>query len=161
MFQWLSTEGASLKHHIPGETNYLSNRADRDGDSNEPPRPFPGNRNFISESVLSEELRNEVYVRVVEKKKSLRAVSVELGIDMKRIAAVVRLVEMERRQRAQVRNFAPSSLSRSWVLSRGPLPHPDAYDETTKNRLVLKTQAQAWLVKNTLFPDLHAVIFLS
>ena len=143
MFQWLSTEGASLKHHIPGETNYLSNRADRDGDSNEPPRPFPGNRNFISESVLSEELRNEVYVRVVEKKKSVRAVSVELGIDMKRIAAVVRLVEMERRQRAQVRIFAPLLslvLGSSFeVLS----PNPDAYDETTKNRLVLKTQAQA------------------
>jgi hypothetical protein len=125
MFQWLSTEGASLKHHIPGETNYLSNRADRDGDSNEAPRPFPGNRTFISEAVLSEELRNEVYVRVVEKKKSLRAVSVELGIDMKRIAAVVRLVEMERRQRAQVRIFAPYFLflfSRNLV--RGPFSHP-------------------------------------
>ncbi|GLI80788.1 hypothetical protein PoHVEF18_009145 [Penicillium ochrochloron] len=106
MFQWLSTEGAALKHHIPGETNYLSGRADRDGDSNEAPRPFPGNRTFISEAVLSEDLRNEVYVRVVEKKKSLRAVSVELGIDMKRIAAVVRLVEMERRQRAQGKPLA-------------------------------------------------------
>lgn len=133
MFQWLSTEGASLKHHIPGETNYLSGR-DRDGDSHEAPRPFPGNRTFISEAVLSEELRNEVYVRVVEKKKSLRAVSVELGIDMKRIAAVVRLVEMERRQRAQVWIFRalfslsvfPDSRSRSFY------PHPDAYDETTK-----------------------------
>lgn len=109
MFQWLSTEGAALKHHIPGETNYLFARSDRDGD--EAPRPFPNNRNFVSETVLSEELRNEVYVRVVEKKKSLRAVSVELGIDMKRIAAVVRLVEMERRQRAQVSIFASSFLS--------------------------------------------------
>lgn len=126
MFQWLSTEGAALKHHIPGETNYLSGRADRDGDSNEAPRPFPGNRTFISEAVLSEELRNEVYVRVVEKKKSLRAVSVELGIDMKRIAAVVRLVEMERRQRAQVRMFAPSFfLLFSRIPIRGPFPpHP-------------------------------------
>lgn len=125
MFQWLSTEGASLKHHIPGETNYLSNR-DRDGDSNEAPRPFPGNRNFISESVLSEELRNEVYVRVVEKKKSLRAVSVELGIDMKRIAAVVRLVEMERRQRAQVRISYPRFLlffESSFVVLFPPSTH--------------------------------------
>ncbi|KAJ5586047.1 hypothetical protein N7450_005834 [Penicillium hetheringtonii] len=51
------------------------------------------------EPVLSEELRNEVYVRVKEQNKSPRAVSVELGIDMNRIAAVVRLVELERRQR--------------------------------------------------------------
>jgi hypothetical protein len=39
----------------------------------------------------------------VTQKQSLRAVSVELGIDMKRIAAVVRLVELEKRQRSQVR----------------------------------------------------------
>ena len=101
MFEWLNGEGASLKHHIPGETNYL--RGSREPDPNETPRPFPNNRNFISESILSEDLRNEIYVRVIEKKKSLRAVSVELGIDMKRIAAVVRLVELEKRQRAQVR----------------------------------------------------------
>ncbi|EPS34659.1 hypothetical protein POX_a00369 [Penicillium oxalicum] len=106
MFQWLSTEGAALKHHIPGETNYISGRSDRDGDFNDTPRPFPGNRSFISESILSEELRNEIYVRVVEKKKSVRAVSVELGVDMKRIAAVVRLVELERRQRAQGKPLA-------------------------------------------------------
>jgi hypothetical protein len=131
MFQWLSTEGAALKHHIPGETNYLSGRADREGDSNEASRPFPGNRTFISEPVLSEELRNEVYVRVVEKKKSLRAVSVELGIDMKRIAAVVRLVEMERRQRAQVRIFTPLnyvSVSLSDPHSRSFFPpHPSTH----------------------------------
>ncbi|KAJ5759903.1 hypothetical protein N7520_007059 [Penicillium odoratum] len=104
MFEWLNTQGAALKYHIPGETNYLKDA--RDADLTDTNRPFPNNRNFISESVLSEELRNEVYVRVVEKKKSLRAVSVELGIDMKRIAAVVRLVELERRQRSQGKPMA-------------------------------------------------------
>lgn len=106
MFEWLNTQGAAYKHHIPGETNYLKDA--RDMDLTDTTRPFPNNRNFISESVLSEDLRNEVYVRVVEKKKSLRAVSVELGIDMKRIAAVVRLVELERRQKSQVSIFSPS-----------------------------------------------------
>ena len=142
MFQWLSTEGAALKHHIPGETNYISGRSDRDGDFNDTPRPFPGNRSFISESILSEELRNEIYVRVVEKKKSVRAVSVELGVDMKRIAAVVRLVELERRQRAQVSKNVHEFYF--FFSSRAsPPPHTDAYDETTKNRLVLKTKALA------------------
>lgn len=103
MFEWLNTEGVSYKHHVPGQTNYLVKRRDYDG----PPsnRPFPNNWNFVSESVLSEELRNEVYAQVVEQKKSVRAVSVQFGIDMRRIAAVVRLVELERRQRAQVRLF--------------------------------------------------------
>lgn len=100
MFAWLNTEGAALKNHTPGETNYLPTRNFRD---NAPPTPFPNNDRFISESVLSEELRNEIYTRVVTKKKSVRAVSVELGVEMKRIAAVVRLVELEKRQKAQVR----------------------------------------------------------
>ncbi|KAJ5672619.1 hypothetical protein N7507_001746 [Penicillium longicatenatum] len=104
MFEWLNTQGAAYKHHIPGETNYLKDA--RDMDLTDTTRPFPNNRNFISESVLSEDLRNEVYVRVVERKKSLRAVSVELGIDMKRIAAVVRLVELERRQKSQGKPMA-------------------------------------------------------
>ena len=106
MFEWLNTQGAALKHHIPGETNYLSQfTRGRELDFEEAPRPFPNNRTFISEPILSEDLRNEVYTRVIEQKKSLRAVSVELGIDMKRIGAVVRLVELERRQRAQVCEF--------------------------------------------------------
>jgi hypothetical protein len=129
MFEWLSNEGASLKHHIPGETNYVTRIKDR-GDS-AVTRPFPNNPHFFSEPILSEELRNEVYNRVVGQKKSLRAVSVELGIDMRRIAAVVRLVELETRQRAQVRATFPMlscSLSNPFGLCF-PL---DAYDESQK-----------------------------
>lgn len=100
MFEWLNGPGSALKHHIPGETNYL--RGFRDAEDGDNRRPFPNNQAFVSESILSEELRNEIYVRVVEQKKSVRAVSVQFGIDMRRVAAVVRLVEMERRQRAQV-----------------------------------------------------------
>lgn len=102
MFEWLNNDGAVFKHHVPGETNYISRIQKRGDESSENNRPFPNNPSFFSEPVLSEELRNEVYNRIVEQKKSLRAVSVELGIDMKRIAAVVRLVELEKRQRAQV-----------------------------------------------------------
>jgi hypothetical protein len=76
-------------------------------DGSQSNRPFPNNMTFISEPVLSEELRNEVYFRVKEQKKSPRAVSVELGIDMNRIAAVVRLVELERRQRDKVNFSSP------------------------------------------------------
>lgn len=47
--------------------------------------------------MLSEELRNEIHNRVVEQGKSVRAVSVELGVDMRRVAAVVRLVELEKK----------------------------------------------------------------
>ncbi|KAI2728014.1 hypothetical protein CBS147326_4909 [Penicillium roqueforti] len=107
MFEWLNTEGAVFKHHVPGETNYLTRLKQRGPEtSSDASRPFPNNSSFISEPILSEELRNEVYHRVVEQKMSLRAVSVHLGIDMKRIAAVVRLVELEKRQRAQGKPLA-------------------------------------------------------
>lgn len=72
-----------------------------DGNDNEM-RPFPLNPHFQSESILSEDLRMEVWRRVQNEKKSVRQVSVELGIDMRRVGAVVRLVEVERRMRAEV-----------------------------------------------------------
>ncbi|KAJ5417077.1 uncharacterized protein N7487_000627 [Penicillium crustosum] len=106
MFEWLDGEGAVFKHHIPGQTNYVTSLKQRDNEGSDKARPFPNNQNFFSEPILSEELRNEVYNRVVEQKKSARVVSVELGIDMKRIAAVVRLVELEKRQRAQGKPLA-------------------------------------------------------
>ncbi|KAJ5562646.1 hypothetical protein N7535_002907 [Penicillium sp. DV-2018c] len=107
MFEWLNTEGAALKHHVPGETNYLTRLKQRGGfDGADSKRPFPNNQNFISEPILSEELRNEVYNRVVTKRQSVRVVSVDLGIDMQRIAAVVRLVELEQRQRKQGKPLA-------------------------------------------------------
>ncbi|EEP78821.1 conserved hypothetical protein [Uncinocarpus reesii 1704] len=59
-------------------------------------RPFPLNPHFVSQSVLSEELRNEIYNQIKIKGKSVRAVSVLFGVDMKRVAAVVRLVELEK-----------------------------------------------------------------
>ena len=65
-------------------------------------KPFPLNPNFVSESVLSEELRGEIFRRVVGLKKSVRAVSVELKVDVRRVAAVVRLVQLERQWRSEV-----------------------------------------------------------
>ncbi|KAA8641890.1 mitochondrial 37S ribosomal protein mS45 [Aspergillus tanneri] len=72
MFKWLETEGAAYRTHTPGTTNYLRSvqSANRDGPNR---KPFPGNPAFISESILSEELRNEIYDQVVNKKNSVRA----------------------------------------------------------------------------------------
>jgi hypothetical protein len=65
-------------------------------------RPFPLNRNFVSESILSEEMRNEIWERVQRQAKSVRQVSIEMGVDLRRVAAVVRLVEVEKRMIAEV-----------------------------------------------------------
>lgn len=109
MFGWLNGPGAVFRDPLPGSTNYLGAydkkgqllRTSKDGKPvEEGPsdfRPFPHNQFFQSQPVLSEELRNEVWRRVKELGKTIRAVSIELGIDMRRVGAVVRLVEIEKR----------------------------------------------------------------
>lgn len=111
MFAWLDGPGENFRYPFPGSTNYLS-AYDRRGKllRKEPTeaatgvelRPFPLNAHFTSESVLSEPLREEVWRRVMVEKKSVRTVSVELGIEMRRVGAVVRLVELEKQMRRDV-----------------------------------------------------------
>ena len=125
MFSWLDTRGKNFESPLEKQTNYLtdyddlgvrlevrqeersqrSQRSQRSRDSNEkaPPRPFPLNHHFFSQPILSEKLREEIWRRVKVDKKSVRSVSVELGVEMRRVGAVVRLVELERQWRADVR----------------------------------------------------------
>lgn len=72
-------------------------------------RPFPLNRQFFSQPVLSEALRQEIWKRVKVDGKSVRTVSVEMGVEMRRVGAVVRLVEVENRMRREVRPALPLS----------------------------------------------------
>jgi len=65
-------------------------------------RPFPLNPNFTSERVLSEELREIIYVRVKEQERPIREVSAEFNVSMERVAAVVRMKQMERDWLAKV-----------------------------------------------------------
>ena len=69
-------------------------------------RPFPLNREFRSQSVLSEELREEVWRQVVEEKQTISTVSAVFGIDMRRVAAVVRLKTVEKDWVAKVSSDA-------------------------------------------------------
>lgn len=110
MHEWFKNEGQELKSHKPGVPNYLTGLRDRRNnrlaqaaaDDDRPPQPFPLNPAFASEPILSEELRGEIYRRAVQGNHSVREVSVDLGVDMRRIGAVVRLVELEKRWKKQV-----------------------------------------------------------
>lgn len=86
-------------------------------------KPFPLNPLFVSESVLSEDLRNRLYEEVVEKKKSVRTVSVMYGVDMRRVAAVVRLVTLEKQMAREVcvSFFFPLLLDACVGISRFPM----------------------------------------
>ena len=65
--------------------------------------PFPMNRSFRSQAVLSEELKDAIWKRVMGEGKSVRDVSAALGVEMRRVAAVVRLKAVEKEWEKQVR----------------------------------------------------------
>ena len=105
--------------------------------------PFPLNPQFVSEPILSEQLSNEIYRRVVEQKKSVRSVSVEMRVDMRRVGAVVRLKQLEKRMKNEVCYFS---------LLPFTFPPRHSIAMMSINRLVFKTRppSRKWLliVKN-------------
>lgn len=84
-----AAEAADAKEKLPAETG-------------EDLKPFPLNRNFRSQSVLSEELREQLWKEVVENKQSVSTVSAVYGVDMRRVGAVVRLKTIEKEWIAKV-----------------------------------------------------------
>lgn len=66
-------------------------------------KPFPKNDNFISQPVTSEALREAVWERIMKNGLSVKEVSKELGIEMSRVGAIVRLKEVEKAWQRQVR----------------------------------------------------------
>lgn len=60
-------------------------------------RPFPNNPSFRSESVLSSEARKMIWEAIMVKGMPLKAVSAEFHVDMRRVAAVVRMMEIEKK----------------------------------------------------------------
>ena len=81
----------------------------RQGENNIPPesvedlRPYPQNAQFMSQPVLSVELRDEIFRRVKEQGLDVRTVSAQLGVAIERVGAVVRLKTVEEEWAKQVR----------------------------------------------------------
>lgn len=73
--------------------------------------PYPMNRQFRSQAVLSEELKDAIWKRVMEDGKSVRDVSAGLGVEMRRVAAVVRLKAVEKEWEKQVCSQVMNSIN--------------------------------------------------
>ncbi|KAK0725764.1 eukaryotic mitochondrial regulator protein-domain-containing protein [Lasiosphaeris hirsuta] len=58
-------------------------------------KPFPANDKFVSQPVLSEEARERIWKSVMVTGLPLKAVSAQYGVDMRRVAAVIRLKAIE------------------------------------------------------------------
>ena len=59
-------------------------------------RPFPLNRAFVSQPVLSEELREAIWTNVVQEKKDIMVVGARFHVSLERVAAVVRMKQIEK-----------------------------------------------------------------
>lgn len=77
--------------------------------------PFPMNRTFISQPVLTSAFQHHIWRKIIHEGKSVREVSAETNVEMSRVAAVVRLLEIEHEWKRIVR-IPP--LSSKYLLPR-------------------------------------------
>lgn len=116
--------GQNLRDPLPNSTNYLG-AYDRDGnhvrsskEADGAParetvsdlRPFPLNKYFQSEPVLSEEFREVIWAKIMKDGMSVKEVSAQLGVEMRRVGAVVRLKEVEKAWISSVSSTIPYCL---------------------------------------------------
>lgn len=102
-FSWVNGPGAVFKQageegpkYISAYDKYTWERKELEMDSPALTTPYPLNRSFRSQSVLSNQMREEIYSRVKTQGKSVRQVSAELAVSLERVAAVVRLKAVEK-----------------------------------------------------------------
>lgn len=98
MYKWLtSREGEAFKAN---ERRYLGGSRDQ---------PFPVNPLFKSQPVLDERTRELIWEKVTQRGDALKVVSADMGVDVRRVAAVVRLKEVEKQWVANVSAFVHCS----------------------------------------------------
>lgn len=130
MFRWLNSQGDTLRNPAEDSTNYVAalQRSNDDLDNRFNQTPFPLNRNFVSQPMLSDDLREDIWKRIMQDGQSVRDVSAALGVEMRRVAAVVRLKEVEKEWlRIVSSRTALDCISTRYVMI------------SKKNRLVFKT----------------------
>lgn len=111
--------------------------------------PFPMNRQFRSQPVLSEELKDEIWKRIMVEGQSVKVVSASLQVEMRRVGAVIRLKAVENQWVEQVRCRLHAFAILAIYMMR-----------KTQNRLVLKTIS--WLQKqNSNYNSLKILILKS
>ena len=116
MVQWMNGRIGQTFREPTGQPNYVGPDADQ---------PFPLNPLFRSQPVLSNGMRELIWQKIMQRGESIKAVSAEMGVDVRRVAAVVRLKEVQRKWESQVSILLCSSLP--------PRITPPFHDETTQN----------------------------
>ncbi|TGJ83332.1 hypothetical protein E0Z10_g5410 [Xylaria hypoxylon] len=103
---WERADGRVFRRHAGEKPSYLPSRR-REDDTD---KPFPLNPYFKSARVLDERAREVVWEKIMRDGETIKAVSAEFGIDIRRVAAIVRLKEVEK----------------DWIAKNKPLAKPYA-----------------------------------
>lgn len=142
MFTWLARKGAQFKEHTRQGPNLLGGQS-KDGLA----IPFPQNPHFKSQPILSEGSREIIYKDVMEKGLPIKAVSAKYNVDVRRVAAVIRLKEIEKRWIKEVSSPSPFVCRRYRAPPRSVLVSPAirtaggdlaSYDELQENSISLE-----------------------
>ncbi|KAL8788144.1 MAG: hypothetical protein Q9195_007452 [Heterodermia aff. obscurata] len=95
----METETPTLEKNIQGEQEIPKETLDD-------LMPFPMNRQFRSEPVLSEELKDRIFQLWKEEGKSVRRISADMQVEMRRVGAVLRLKSVEEEWKNQGKPLA-------------------------------------------------------
>ncbi|KAM7216665.1 Eukaryotic mitochondrial regulator domain containing protein [Rhypophila decipiens] len=104
-WQWLETSGAVMRDATK-PMNYVKTVAARGTSEDSRDMPFPLNPEFRSQSVLSDEAREIIWKSVVEEGQPIKVVSARYSVDMRRVAAVLRMKAIEKRWKAEGKPLA-------------------------------------------------------
>ncbi|KAI0172403.1 eukaryotic mitochondrial regulator protein-domain-containing protein [Hypoxylon sp. FL1284] len=102
--EWINGPGSMFRRHRPGTTNYPQSKFE--GPERNTDRPFLLNPHFKSEPVLDDRARELIWAKIMKDGETVKAVSAELGVDIRRVAAVVRLKEVEKDWEAKGKKLA-------------------------------------------------------
>lgn len=95
--KWLK-ENPQFRNHKGSGPSYLGQRrpSQEDKETTKTIHPFPENPHFVSEPVLSEASRQSIWKAVMKRALPLKAVSARFNVDIRRVAAVVRMKQIEK-----------------------------------------------------------------
>ncbi|KAI0487384.1 eukaryotic mitochondrial regulator protein-domain-containing protein [Xylaria cf. heliscus] len=103
---WERKDGHLYRRPTTGQPQYLTSKVDE----HILDQPFPLNAHFRSPRVLNDKARELIWEKVMRDGETIKAVSAEYGVDIRRVAAVVRLKEVEK----------------DWIAKGKPLAKPYA-----------------------------------
>lgn len=103
MHEWLNGKDGQLLRKPAGRPNYIGPLEDQ---------PFPNNPLFRSQPVLDDSMRELIWQKIMQRGESIKAVSAEMGVDLRRVAAVVRLKEVQRKWESE-RKWMPKPYARA------------------------------------------------